>query len=45
MKLFAIYITNNAAVYDAWGNIIESSGSMAEINPFRYRGDYYDTEE
>ncbi len=30
--------------YDAWGNIVSKSGSMADINPFRYRGYYYDTE-
>ena len=36
-------------VYDAWGNIISESVSSAhqtasELNPFRYRGYYYDTE-
>ena len=30
--------------YDAWGNILSSSGSLAEINPLRYRGYYYDSE-
>ena len=30
--------------YDAWGNVTYSSGSMAAINPIRYRGYYYDTE-
>jgi RHS repeat-associated protein len=30
--------------YDAWGGIITASGAMAEINPIRYRGYYYDTE-
>ena len=30
--------------YDAWGNILTKTGSMADINPFRYRGYYYDTE-
>ena len=30
--------------YDAWGNIVSSSGSLAEINPLRYRGYYYDSE-
>ena len=30
--------------YDAWGNIIPQSGTMATANPFRYRGYYYDTE-
>ena len=33
-----------AYTYDAWGNILSSSGSKAEINPLRYRGYYYDTE-
>ena len=30
--------------YDAWGNITHQSGSMAEMNPFRYRGYYYDVD-
>ena len=30
--------------YDAWGNILSQSGSLAEINPLRYRGYYYDNE-
>ncbi|MBO5067703.1 MAG: RHS repeat-associated core domain-containing protein, partial [Clostridia bacterium] len=30
--------------YDAWGNILTKSGTMADINPFRYRGYYYDNE-
>ena len=30
--------------YDAWGNITYQSGSIASVNPFRYRGYYYDTE-
>ena len=30
--------------YDAWGNILLSSGTMAEKNPLRYRGYYYDSE-
>jgi RHS repeat-associated protein len=42
-------VTESGAVaasyeYDAWGNILSSSGSKAEINPLRYRGYYYDTE-
>ena len=32
-----------AYTYDAWGNILASSGSMAETNPLRYRG-YYDSD-
>lgn len=31
-------------VYDAWGNVISETGTMASVNPFRYRGYYYDTE-
>ena len=30
--------------YDAWGKILDATGSMADINPLRYRGYYYDTE-
>ena len=30
--------------YDPWGNIISSSGALAEVNPLRYRGYYYDSE-
>lgn len=30
--------------YDAWGKVISSGGSLADINPLRYRGHYYDTE-
>ena len=34
--------------YDAWGNILwtedDSGRNLAELNPFRYRGYYYDTE-
>lgn len=30
--------------YDAWGKVISASGSLADINPLRYRGYYYDTE-
>jgi YD repeat-containing protein len=33
-----------AYTYDAWGNILSSSGSMAETNPLRYRGYYYDSD-
>jgi len=29
-------------VYDAWGNILSISGRMADINPIRYRGKYFD---
>ncbi len=34
--------------YDAWGNVLSTTGSMANtlgaLNPFRYRGYVYDTE-
>ena len=30
--------------YDPFGNIISQSGTMAEINPLRYRGYYYDAD-
>ena len=31
-------------VYNAWGELISSSGTMASINLLRYRGYYYDEE-
>ena len=30
--------------YESWGYAIDAIGYMAEINPFRYRGYYYDNE-
>ena len=30
--------------YNAWGEILSATGEMAETNPLRYRGYYYDTE-
>ena len=30
--------------YDAWGKILDSGGNLAEVNPLRYRGYYYDNE-
>ena len=30
--------------YDAWGKVLSSTGSLADANPIRYRGYYYDTE-
>lgn len=30
--------------YDAWGKLLTSSGDMADVNPLRYRGYYYDAE-
>ena len=29
---------------DAWGNVTSQTGDVSEINPFRYRGYYYDDE-
>ena len=42
-------VTESGAVvasyeYDAWGNILSQSGSMADVNPLRYRGYYYDSD-
>ena len=46
--IVAIYNTSGTSVatykYDAWGNVISATGTMASVNPFRYRGYYYDTE-
>ena len=33
-----------AYTYDPYGKILSAYGSMAEINPLRYRGYYYDAE-
>ena len=33
-----------AYTYDAWGNILSATGSLANANPIRYRGYYFDTE-
>ena len=33
-----------AYTYDAWGKPLTSTGDLAEINPLRYRGYFYDTE-
>ena len=46
--IIAIYNTSGISVatykHDAWGNVISATGTMASVNPFRYRGYYYDTE-
>ena len=31
-------------VYSPWGEVISAEGDLAEINPLRYRGYYYDSE-
>ena len=40
--------TNGATVasytYDAWGKILTATGSMADINPIRYKSYYFDSE-
>ena len=36
--------TEASYTYDAWGRVISSTGALAELNPFRYRGYYYDGE-
>ena len=33
-----------AYTYNAWGKILSSSGTLADLNPLRYRGYYYDSE-
>ena len=30
--------------YNAWGKLLSSSGDLADVNPLRYRGYYYDAE-
>ena len=30
--------------YDSWGKLLTATGDLAEVNPIRYRGYYYDTE-
>ena len=30
--------------YNAWGELLSSSGSLASVNPIRYRSYYYDAE-
>ena len=31
-------------IYSPWGEIISAEGDLAEVNPLRYRGYYYDSE-
>ena len=45
LKVISATGTEAAAYsYDAWGKLLTSTGDMAEANPIRYRGYYYDTE-
>ena len=47
-NVIGIVDTTGASVakyaYDAWGRVVYSTGTMAAINPIRYRGYYYDAE-
>ena len=47
--IVSITDTSNGSIvatytYDSWGNVLTATGTMASINPFRYRGYYYDSE-
>ena len=46
--IIAILDTNGTAVatysYDPYGNVLTATGDLAEVNPLRYRGYYYDHE-
>ena len=37
-------ITVAEYTYNAWGEVVTATGTMAEVNPLRYRGNYYDSE-
>ena len=45
-----MYLVNSSGAtvatyeYDPYGSIVSATGTMAEINPLRYRGYYYDTD-
>ena len=45
-----MYVLNSSGTtvasyeYDPYGNIVSATGTMAQINPLRYRGYYYDTD-
>jgi RHS repeat-associated protein len=47
-EVVGIYDANNDIqaqyTYDAWGNVLAETGALAEINPIRYRGYYFDSE-
>ena len=46
--VIGIVDANGASVaeyrYDAWGQILSATGTMASVNPIRYRGYYFDQE-
>ena len=33
-----------AYTYDPWGKLLSATGTLADTNPLRYRGYYYDAE-
>ena len=37
-------VTQAEYIYSPWGEVISAEGDLAEINPLRYRGYYYDSE-
>ena len=45
LKVITVTGTEAATyTYDAWGKLLTSTGNLADINPLRYRGYYYDAE-
>ena len=45
LKVISATGTEAAAYsYDAWGKLLTSAGDLADVNPLRYRGYFYDTE-
>ncbi len=38
-------VTQAEYIYSPWGEIISAEGDLAEINPLRYRGYYYDSKQ
>ena len=46
--MYVYRASDNARVasytYDPFGRVLTATGEMAEVNPFRYRGYYYDTD-
>ena len=45
LKVITVTGTEAATyTYDAWGKLLTSTGDLADVNPLRYRGYFYDTE-
>ena len=45
LKVITVTGTEAATyTYDSWGRVLTSTGNLADINPLRYRGYYYDAE-